>query len=66
MASTQPAVGKANPVDSAPRLSSALEGLTKIPWKQEGYLSWEYVGHKVNYVDEGDKTKVRPMCAAKS
>ncbi|CAM9301271.1 unnamed protein product [Ascophyllum nodosum] len=55
LASAQPAVGEAAP--AAPRLSSALEGLTKIPWKQEGYLSWEYNGHKVNYVDEGDKTK---------
>lgn len=61
MASTQPAVGEANPIDSVPRLSSALEGLTKIPWKKEGYLSWEYDGHKVNYVDEGDKTKVCPL-----
>lgn len=67
MASTQPAVGEANPADSmsAPRLSSALEGLTKIPWKQEGYLSWEYDGHKVNYVDEGEKTKVRPLFSGK-
>ncbi|CAM9964464.1 unnamed protein product [Pylaiella littoralis] len=38
-------------------MSSALEGLERIPWREEGYLSWEYDGHKINYVDEGDKEK---------
>lgn len=41
------------------RPSSAEEGLERIPWKEDGYLSWEYDGHKINYVDEGDKNKVR-------
>lgn len=42
-----------------PRKSSAEEGLPRLPWLEEGYLSWEYDGHKINYVDEGDKSKVR-------
>lgn len=41
-----------------PRLSSAQEGLQRLPWQENGYLSWEYDGHKINYVDEGDKNKV--------
>lgn len=42
-----------------PRPSSAAEGLERIPWQEDGYLSWEYDGHKINYVDEGDKDKVK-------
>lgn len=42
-----------------PRQSSTEEGLERIPWKEDGYLSWEYDGYKINYVDEGDKDKVR-------
>lgn len=41
-----------------PRKSSAEEGLPRLPWLEEGYLSWEYDGYKINYVDEGDKSKV--------
>lgn len=50
--------GAAETATTQPRLSSALEGLARIPWKEEGYLSWEYLGHKINYVDEGHKDKV--------
>lgn len=39
--------------------TSAERGLERIPWQENGYLTWDYDGHKVNYVDEGDKSKVR-------
>lgn len=61
LASPQSAVGEAAPEDvvSVARLSSAEEGLERIPWREEGYLSWKYDGYNINYVDEGDKDKVR-------
>ncbi|CBN74406.1 Predicted hydrolases or acyltransferases (alpha/beta hydrolase superfamily) [Ectocarpus siliculosus] len=65
LASPQPASGEAiaagavegGEAAATPRVSSAMEGLERIPWREEGYLSWEYDGHKINYVDEGDKSK---------
>lgn len=42
--------------------SSAEQGLARLPWQADGYLSWQYDGHKVNYVDEGDKNKVKTIC----
>lgn len=54
-----PASGGGGPEEAMmTRRSSAEEGLERIPWKEDGYLSWEYEGHKINYVDEGDKDKV--------
>lgn len=41
-----------------PVSTSAERGLARIPWQEGGYLNWEYDGHKINYVDEGDKSKV--------
>ena len=72
LASTQPALGETSGEEVAEingrggqgaavaerRLSSVEEGLARLPWKEEGYLSWEYDGHKINYVDEGPKDKV--------
>lgn len=58
VASTPPDVREGGGGVPSPRMSSALEGLERIPWREEGYLSWEYDGHKINYVDEGDKEKV--------
>eukprot|EP00904_Undaria_pinnatifida_P005704 jgi/Undpi1/2263/HiC_scaffold_13.g05649.m1 len=71
LASTQPALGETSGEEVAEingrggqgaavaerRLSSVEEGLARLPWKEEGYLSWEYDGHKINYVDEGPKDK---------
>lgn len=38
--------------------STSSQTLTSLPWQESGYLSWEYDGHNINYVDEGDKDKV--------
>lgn len=39
--------------------SSLDEKLTyeRLPWQSEGYQTWEWQGHSINYVEQGDESK---------
>lgn len=42
---------------------SSSETLASLPWQANGYSWWDYKGHRINYVDQGDKDKVEDRCA---
>lgn len=55
------AVGKSQRISSSVQTILVDETLTnkvdRLEWKESGYLSWEWRGNKINYVEAGDASK---------